>query len=113
MTRTLVNNIDATLKSFVDAMGSGKSATKHLSTLVHDCANAGNTGPLSSAINRLDKKGDVSGSRVVRQVFSTIFIDAKAKMNNAYQRHEDSYDARFESAFSKGYEQGFKDGQKK
>jgi flagellar biosynthesis/type III secretory pathway protein FliH len=39
--------------------------------------------------------------------------DAKAKMNNAYQRHEDSYDSRFESAFSKGYEQGFKDGQKK
>jgi outer membrane lipoprotein-sorting protein len=39
--------------------------------------------------------------------------DAKAKMNNAYQRHEDSYDSRFESAFSKGYEQGFKDGQNK
>ena len=34
-------------------------------------------------------------------------------MKNAYQRHEDSYDSRFETAFAKGYEQGFKDGQKK
>ena len=39
--------------------------------------------------------------------------DAKAKLNNAYQRHEDSYDSRFESAFSKGYELGWKDGQQK
>ena len=78
---TNTNDIDATIKSFVEAMGSGKSATKHLSTLVHDCANAGNTGPLSSAINKLDKKGDVSGSRVVRQIFRTIFTDAEAKMS--------------------------------
>ena len=39
--------------------------------------------------------------------------DAKAGMKNAYQRHEDSYDSRFETAFAKGYEQGFTDGQKK
>lgn len=39
--------------------------------------------------------------------------DAKANLNNAYQRHEDSYDSRFETAFSKGYEQGWKDAQKK
>jgi hypothetical protein len=48
-----------------------------------------------------------------KEGYSAGMDDAKAKMNNAYQRHEDSYDARFESAFSKGYEQGFKDGQKK
>ncbi len=35
--------------------------------------------------------------------------DANANLNNAYQRHEESYDSRFESAFSKGYEQGWKD----
>jgi uncharacterized protein YgfB (UPF0149 family) len=81
MTTLLVNDIAATLKSFVDAMGSGKSATKHLATLVQDCANAGDTRPLSNAINRLDKKGDVSGSRVVRQIFNAVFVDAKAKMN--------------------------------
>jgi hypothetical protein len=39
--------------------------------------------------------------------------DAKASLSNAYQRHEDSYDSRFESAFSKGYEQGWKDAKAK
>ncbi len=39
--------------------------------------------------------------------------DAKASLSNAYQRHEDSYDSRFESAFSKGYEQGWKDAKTK
>lgn len=81
MTTLIVNDISAAVKSFVDAMGSGKSATKHLATLVQNCASAGDTRFLSNAINRLDNKGDVSGSRVVRQVFSTVFVDAKSKMN--------------------------------
>ena len=78
---TNTSDINATVTSFVNAMGSGISATQHLATLIHDCADEGNTGPLSAAINRLDKKGDVSGSRVVRQVFAAIFVDSKAKMN--------------------------------
>ena len=78
---THTTDINATVTSFVNAMGSGISATQHLATLIHDCADEGNTGPLSAAINRLDKKGDVSGSRVVRQVFAAIFVDSKAKMN--------------------------------
>lgn len=35
--------------------------------------------------------------------------DAKAKLDNSYQRHEDSYDSRYEKAFAKGYDQGFKE----
>jgi ribosome modulation factor len=35
--------------------------------------------------------------------------DAMANMSMAYQRHSDSYDSRFESAYAKGYEAGWGD----
>ncbi|MGY3854376.1 DUF3011 domain-containing protein [Aeromonas aquatilis] len=34
--------------------------------------------------------------------------DRAAGLSNAYQRHSDSFDSRFESSFSKGYEHGWR-----
>lgn len=48
-----------------------------------------------------------------KEGYAVALEDAKASLSNAYQRHEDSYDSRFESAFSKGYEQGWKDAKAK
>lgn len=81
MTNVTSKKTTDTVKSFVDSMGNGKSATKHLATLIQTCVESGNTGQLSAAINRLKKKGDVSGSRVVRQVYKLVFTGATAKMN--------------------------------
>ena len=33
--------------------------------------------------------------------------DKKAAQDNNYHRHDDSFDSRYEKAFSKGYEQGY------
>ena len=76
-TITKTNDIAATETSFLKAMGNGIAATAYLATLIHDASNTGDSGRIASVVNKLVTKGDANGSRVVRQVFATIFTGAK------------------------------------
>jgi len=76
-TITKTNDIAATETSFLKAMGNGIAATAYLATLIHDASNTGDSGRIASVVNKLVAKGDVNGSRVVRQVFAAIFTGAK------------------------------------
>ena len=71
------NDIKTVETNFIKSMGNGVSATAYLATLIHDAIVSKDSGRIASVVNKLVAKGDVSGSRVVRQVFSTIFAGAK------------------------------------
>lgn len=47
-----------------------------------------------------------------KEGYATGESDAKAGLSNTYQRHEDAYDSRYESAFARGYKDGFTAGEK-
>lgn len=76
MTTLNVNDIKSVETSFLKAMGNGISATAQLATLIHDAKTSNDSGRIASVINKLVAKGDASGSRVVRQVFASIFTGA-------------------------------------
>lgn len=77
MTNLLVNNIAAVETKFLTAMGNGVIATSHFAALIHDAVSSDDSRHIASVFNKLVAKGDVSGSRVVRQVFAAIFTGAK------------------------------------
>lgn len=74
---TQVNDIAAVETKFLNAMGNGIVATAHLAALIHDAKTSKDSGRIASVVNKLVKKSDVNGSRVVRQVFVAIFVGAK------------------------------------
>ena len=76
-TLTQVNDIAAVETKFLNAMGNGIVATAHLAALIHDAKTSKDSGRIASVVNKLVKKSDVNGSRVVRQVFAAIFVGAK------------------------------------
>jgi len=75
---TLINDVKTVEDNFVNAMGSGVAAAKHLATLIDTCVNGGvfDTRSIAIVVNRLDKKSDANGSRAVRQIFAAIFTGA-------------------------------------
>jgi hypothetical protein len=75
----MANDIKAIENNFVNSMGSGVAATAHLLELIKGCAVSGDSRNIASAINRLDRKGDVAGTRVVRNVVAAVFEGAKIK----------------------------------
>mgnify|MGYP003657947767 CR=1 FL=1 len=78
MTTTVnTNDIAAVETKFLTSMGNGVIATAHLATLIHDAKTSDDSRHIASVVNKLVKKGDANGSRVVRQVFATIFTGAK------------------------------------
>ena len=77
MTTPIVNDIAAVETKFLTAMGNGVIATAHLGALIHDAVSSNDSGHIASVVNKLVKKGDASGSRVVRQVFAAIFTGAR------------------------------------
>ena len=77
MTTSIVNNIAAVETKFLTAMGNGVIATSHFAALIHDAVTSNDSRHIASVVNKLVAKGDVSGSRVVRQVFVAIFEGAK------------------------------------
>lgn len=76
-TITNTNDIAAVETKFLTAMGNGIIATAHLAALIHNASTSGDSGRIASVFNKLVAKGDVNGSRVVRQVFAAIFTGAK------------------------------------
>tara|TARA_B110000908_G_scaffold140020_1_gene166955 strand:- start:570 stop:1106 length:537 start_codon:yes stop_codon:yes gene_type:complete len=77
MTTPIVNNIAAVETKFLTAMGNGVIATAHFAALIHDAVSSNDSGHIASVVNKLVKKGDANGSRVVRQVFAAIFTGAR------------------------------------
>ena len=78
MTTTVnTNDIAAVETKFLTAMGNGVIATAHLGALIHNVVSSNDSRHIASVVNKLVKKGDANGSRVVRQVFATIFTGAK------------------------------------
>lgn len=75
----MTNNIQAIEQNFIESMGDGVSATKHLSTLFEASIVSHDFRPISNVINALNRIGDAAGSRVVRSVFALIFTDATVK----------------------------------
>ena len=79
MTTTIknTNDIAAVETKFLTAMGNGVIATAHFAALIHNAVSSDDSRHIASVVNKLVKKGDVNGSRVVRQVFAAIFTGAK------------------------------------
>ena len=73
----MTNDIKTTEDSFVSAMGNGVSATGYLIVLVQSVVKSGQGGSVASAIARLNKEGDIQGSRAVRSIVAAIFVGAK------------------------------------
>jgi len=75
-----VNDIRAVNTAFKSALGNGKGAAKHLATLVHAVANAGdgNTGPLARALNDAVGKSDAAAVKAIRATIGSVWPGAKS-----------------------------------
>lgn len=73
----IINDVKTIENKFVEAMGSGVSASRHLRDLVASVATSEDGRPLASAIARLISKGDKQGANAVRAIIGAIMPGAK------------------------------------
>lgn len=73
----MTNDIKSVENKFINAMGSGASAAKHLETLIADANNTKDFRTLSNALTRLARANDKQGVTATRSIIGSVFVGAK------------------------------------